>query len=209
VTIRVFIADDHQVVREGLVALIGTASDMVVVGDASTGEDALTQVCALEPDVVLVDIRLPDMNGIDLIRHLRTTCPAAQPIVLTIYDTNDVIFEALHAGARGYFLKDVKAEELLASIRAVHDGERRISAALMDRVLAVMDGQSDEASRMLDPEDIVILRALAMGKTNHQIATEQYVSLPTIKRQLQRIFAKLDVHDRTQAVAEAARRQLL
>lgn len=208
-TIRVFIADDHQVVREGIASVLSTAGDMELVGAAATGEDALRQVPALDPDIVLVDIRLPDINGVQLIRRLRATCPRAHLVVLTVYDSDEVLFEALGAGARGYFLKDVRAEELLASIRAIRAGERRISGTLMDRMLATIETESRAGDRMLDAGEIDILRALATGSTNHQIAAERYLSLPTFKRQLRRIFDKLGVNDRTQAVAEAARRQLL
>lgn len=208
-TIRVFVADDHEVVREGIASLLSTAGDMDLVGMAATGEEAIRLVPGAEADVVLVDIRLPDMNGVELIRALRSAFPSASPIVLTVYDSDDVLFEALDAGARGYFLKDVKAEDLLASIRAVHAGERRISGALLDRVLSSIAGDARSPEGLLDADEIAILRALAAGRTNHEIAAERFVSLPTLKRRLRRIFDKLGVDDRTQAVAAAAKRQLL
>jgi len=209
VTIRIFVADDHQVVRDGIISLLETAGDMTVVGTGSTGADALQQVPSLDPDVVLVDIRLPDMNGVELVRRLRVASPRATLIVLTVYDDDEVLLAALDAGARGYFLKDIRGDELIASIRAVHAGDRRISGILLDHVLELLARVPDSDTPTLDLEDIQIVRGLAEGKTNPESAAEQYMSLPTLKRRLRRIFAKLGAKDRTQAVAEAARRNLL
>jgi DNA-binding NarL/FixJ family response regulator len=126
--------------------------------------------------------------------------------VLSVYDSDELLFGALDAGADGYFTKEIRGEELLAGIRAVYAGERRVSESLMSRVL---QGLSTTPERALNAEDVALLRALAAGKTNTQIALERYMSLPTLKRRLRRIFLKLGVQDRTQAVAEAARRHML
>ena len=207
--IRVLVVDDHPIVRQGVRSLLATYTDIQIVAEAATPAAALAAARQFQPDVVLLDIRLPGMTGIEVSRKLAQDAPAARVIMLTNYDDDDYLIGALAAGAHGYLLKSVSDELLVWTIRAVHRGQRLISPELMDRVL----GQFAEFRRLqlqrdldLDDEEVRVLRLVAGGASNGAIGTELNWSQSSVKRKVQHIFYKLGVTTRAQAAAEAVRR---
>jgi DNA-binding NarL/FixJ family response regulator len=210
--IRVLIVDDHLVVRRGLRSMLADAEHVQVVGEASDGSEAIEQVIALRPDVVLLDIKMPGMDGLRLIRCLRQEHPELKVVILTIYDDEQILLEAFRAGAHGYLLKNVSREELLEVLRIVSQGKRMLSEELMDNVLRQFGDLAQEQARRqfgLSDTEIDILRMVADGTTNREIAERMYLSEATVKRKLSDVYRKLDVLDRAQAVAVATRHGLL
>jgi two-component system NarL family response regulator len=201
--IRVAIADDHSVVREGLAAMIGRERDMRVVAEAKNGREAVQQWLTHQPDVLLVDLRMPELDGVATIREIRTANPAARIVVLTTFDSDENIYRGISAGAKGFLLKDVPPDELLKCIRSVHRGESffpsSVAAKLAERVSGVelTDRESD------------ILRQLATGMSNKEIGSHYFISEGTVKSHLKNIFTKLNVLSRSEAIAAAARRGLV
>ncbi len=202
-SIRVLIADDHPVVRRGLTALIEGWKDMKLVGEASTGKEAVDLYRRLRPDVTLLDLRMPEMDGIAAIKVIRAQDAAVRIIVLTIYDDDEDIYRALQAGAAAYLLKDASPEELAETVRAVHAGQMRIPPAVAAK-LAQRLRESGLTARELE-----ILRLLAAGKSNKEIATTLGLSGNTVKVHITHLFSKLGVSDRTQAVTSALKRGLV
>jgi len=200
---RIMIADDHPVVREGFAAMIGTEPDMTVVAQARSGEEAVDLFRRVRPDVTLMDLRMPGMGGVDAIRAIRREFPDSRLIVLTTYDGDEDIYRALEAGAQAYLLKDMLCDEILAAIRAVHAGQRRIPAAvgtrLAERLTAL--GLSEREQRVLD--------LVATGKSNKEIAAALEITEATVKGHMTNVLGKLGVTDRTQAVITALRRGLV
>jgi DNA-binding NarL/FixJ family response regulator len=203
VTIRIMVVDDHPVVREGFVGMIATEPDMELVAEASTGEEAQRLFRRHEPDVTLMDLRMPGINGVEAIRAIRREFPGSRFIVLTTYDGDEDIYRALQAGAQAYLLKDMLCEEILAAIRAVHAGQRRIPAAVGTRLADRMTGME------LSPRELEVLQRVAEGKSNKEIAAALEVTEATVKGHLTNILGKLGVTDRTQAVIAALRRGLV
>jgi DNA-binding NarL/FixJ family response regulator len=201
--IRIMIADDHPVVREGFAAMIETEPDMAVVGQARSGEEALELFRRERPDVTLMDLRMPGMGGVDAIRALRREFPASRLIVLTTYDGDEDIYRAIEAGAQAYLLKDMLCDEILAAIRAVHAGQRRIPAAVGTRLAERMAGMS------LSGREQHVLELVATGKSNKEIAAGLQITEATVKGHMTNILGKLGVTDRTQAVITAIRRGLV
>ncbi|MBS1227761.1 MAG: transcriptional regulator, LuxR family [Proteobacteria bacterium] len=201
--IRVLIADDHVTVREGLAAMIGRQADMAVVGEAATGRQAVELWFSLRPDIVLLDLRMPELDGVGAIGEIRQRDAAARIIVLTTFDTDSDIANAIRAGARGYLLKDSQREELLDSIRRVHAGETSISPSLVAKLAAGI------SSETLTGRELDVLILLAHGKSNKEIGANLYISETTVKSHLRNIFAKLDVLSRTEAITVACRRGLV
>jgi DNA-binding NarL/FixJ family response regulator len=201
--IRVLIADDHVTVREGLGAIIGRQPDMTVVGEAATGRDAVELWLECRPDVALLDLRMPNLDGVGAINEIRGHDASARFIVLTTFDTDDEISRAIKAGARGYLLKDAQREELLDAIRKVYAGETSISPSLVAKLAA---GMSSEA---LTARELEVLTLLARGNSNKDIGASLYISETTVKSHLRSIFSKLDVLSRTEAVTVASRRGLV
>lgn len=201
--IRVLLVDDHPVVREGLAAIIERQPDFVLAGEAADGGGAIAQYERLHPDVVLMDLRLPNVSGEAAIREIRRLDPAARIIALTGLDSDGAVFSALQAGACGYLLKDAPREELVEGIRAAHAGLR---------VLAVGVGQR-LAERMSRPElterELEVLQLMTSGLTNREIAVRFRITEGTVKSHINRILAKLEADDRTQAVTTALRRGLV
>ena len=201
--IRVLLADDHQVVLEGLGAMIGRQSDMTVVGEANNGLEAVELWRAHRPDVALVDLRMPVLDGVGVVTEIRLMDPAARVVILTTYDTEEDIYQGIRAGARGYLLKDARRNEVLDAIRRVHAGETLLSpnvtAKLAQRV-------TDEA---LTDRERAVLTLLSAGKSNRDIASEIHIEESTVKSHLKSIFTKLHVVSRTEAVSVAMRRGLL
>jgi DNA-binding NarL/FixJ family response regulator len=204
--IRLLIADDHPVVRDGLRAMLATQPDMELVGEAATGTEAVTQARALRPDVVLMDLQMPDLDGPGAIATLREQAPEVRVLVLTTYGTDADITRAVDAGATGYLLKDAPREQLFGAIRAAAKGESVLSPSVATRVLGRMRAPAEEA---LSPRELEILQAVARGLSNKDIGRQLYVSEATVKTHLLRVFGKLGVDDRTAAVTVALERGII
>lgn len=210
--IHVLLVDDHPVVRQGLRGMLATTPDMEVVGEASDGASAVEQIAALRPDVVLLDIRMPGANGIEVTRQARRASPEAKILILTTYDEDEYVLGALQAGAQGYLLKTASREQLISAIRTAHQGQYLLSPPLMKGVLQRADTVEHgrpEAGVHLAALDVQILRLVAEGVTNREIGERLGYSEIAIKRKMQTICARLNVANRAQAVAEAVRRGLL
>jgi NarL family two-component system response regulator LiaR len=210
--IRVLIVDDHPVVRHGLKNMLNSVKDIEVVGEAETSEQALEQVSQLLPDVVLLDIRMPGASGLRVVQSLQRAHPKTKIIILTSYDNDEHLFEALRAGAHGYLLKSVAHEKLTGAIRSVHSGERLLSPDLVGRVLEEFQSLAQQRvseEHRLERDEVQILRLIAAGHTNRDIAEELYWSEVTVKRKVADIFAKLDVGSRTEAVAKALKKGII
>jgi two-component system NarL family response regulator len=201
--IRVLVADDHAVVLEGLVAIIGRQSDMTVVAEATNGREAVDLWLKHRPDVTLLDLRMPALDGVGAIKEIRRLENSARVIVLTTFDTDTDISTAVTAGAKGYLLKDAPREELLACIRRVHSGESVIPPSLLTKLTTSLSSES------LTGRELEVLSLLARGKSNKEIAAILSISETTVKAHLRSIFVKLNVLSRTEAIATANRRGLV
>jgi DNA-binding NarL/FixJ family response regulator len=206
--IRVLIADDQAMVREGFGALLGAQPDMVVVGDASDGADAVTRCRDLAPDVVLMDIRMPVMDGLEATRRL--TSPAGPKVlILTTFDLDDYVYEALRSGASGFLLKDAPAADLINAVRVVAAGEALLAPSVTRRLIAEFanrpnhDRPRPTALNALTPRETDVLRLIARGRSNQEIADDLVVAEQTVKTHIGRILAKLNLRDRAQAVVFA------
>lgn len=198
--IRVLVADDHPIVRAGLVALVNDHPRMRLIAEAATGAQAVSLALSHRPDVILMDLRMPELDGVAAIRSIRSTWPEARVIVLTTYDGDEDIYQALLAGAMAYLLKDASRADLLEAIEAVHRGEKRIPAEVGARLAGRVTGQE------LTPRELDVLRAIVDGRSNKEIAHALSLSEGTVKFHVNNILAKLGVSDRTQAATEALRR---
>jgi DNA-binding NarL/FixJ family response regulator len=210
--IRLLVVDDHHVVRSGLRSMLAGAEDVEIVGEASNAREAKELVNSLRPHILLLDIRMPGMDGLRLLPCLKREHPDLKVIILTIYDEEQFLLEAFRAGADGYLLKNAGREDLLKALRTVYQGHRMMSQELMDSVLKQFgDLAQKEAFHQfnLTPTEIELLRMVAGGATNRQIAEHLYWSEATVKRKLSDAFRKLDVCDRAQAIAVAMRHGLL
>ncbi len=201
--IRVLVIEDHNVVREGLVALLRVAEGLDVVGEAADGVEAITQFRKHQPDITLVDLRLPRMSGVDVIERIRMETPHARFIVLTTYDGDEDIYRALKAGARAYLLKGMTSEELINTIRAVHAGKSYIPPAIAERLAERMGAQD------LTQREFEVLEHIVQGKSNKEIAAELEVSEATVKTHINSLLGKLGVTDRTQAATAAIQRGMV
>jgi two-component system, NarL family, response regulator len=199
-SIRVLIADDHPIVRNGLVRMVELSDGMEVIAEAETGTEAVELFRQHQPDVTLMDLRMPEMNGVEAILAIREEFPTASIAILTTYDTDEDIFRGLQAGAKGYLLKDSKMVELIEAIRTLHAGQRYIPAAVGAKL----------AERMTQPQlsdrELEVLRLMSAGKTNQDICADLYISESTVKFHINNIFSKLGVSDRTQAIVIAIQR---
>jgi DNA-binding NarL/FixJ family response regulator len=205
-TIRILLVDDHQVVREGLRRMLELEPDFDVVGDAGTAKDALDQVESLSPEVILMDIKMPGIDGIELTRQIKGKSPAVNVIMLTLYD--EYLSQAIEAGAKGYLVKDINREELLKAIRAVHEGRSPISLSLTHDQLVKLTAPDSPQTKLSDRES-TILRLIADGVTTEGIAHQLFLSDASVKRSVRFIFDKLEVHNRSEAVAEAYKKGLI
>lgn len=205
-TISIFLVDDHQVVREGLRRMLELEPDFEVVGEAGTAKDALEQVETLSPEVILMDIKMPGTDGIELTRQIKRNSPATNVIMLTLYD--EYLSQAIEAGAKGYLVKDINREELLKAIRAIHEGRSPINLSLTQDQLAKLTAPDSQQSKLSDRE-LTILRLIADGVTTEGITHQLFLSEASVKRSVRFIFDKLGVHNRSEAVAEAYKRRLI
>ncbi|RKT55234.1 LuxR family two component transcriptional regulator [Saccharothrix australiensis] len=201
--IRVLVADDHPVVRHGLRGMIEAEDDLEVVGEAASGAEAVAVVDARAPDVVLMDLRMPDGDGLWATGRVRTGHPACRVLVLTTYDTDTDITRAIEAGASGYLLKDCSQGELVDAVRAVHAGHTPLTPSV---ATALANRMRTPAHARLSEREVQILRLVAKGLSNADIGRELHIGAATVKSHLLRTFAKLGVNDRTAAVAAAVRR---
>ncbi len=206
--IRVLLADDQRVVREGLSMLVGLLPGIEVVGTAADGEEAVRLAIARAPDVVLMDLRMPRVDGIEATRRLAAERPSARVIALTTFADEPTVLAALRAGARGYLTKDAGAEEIDRAIRAVARGEAALDAAVQHHVIAAAVSEGAGAAELPDgltPREAEVLALIADGLTNGEIAEQLVVSQATVKSHVNHLFAKAGVRDRAQAVAYAYR----
>jgi two-component system NarL family response regulator len=201
--IRILIADDHTVVREGLVALIKRKSDMVIVAGANNGREAVDLWKKYRPDVTLLDIRMPELDGVGAIKEIREIDPNAYIVVLTTYDGDEDIYRAIKAGAKAYLLKDTARDGLVDCIRRVHAGETYLPPPLAAKLAERVSGAA------LSQREMEVLQRMAAGKSNKEIAAELFISDGTVKTHVRSIFTKLDVVSRTEAIATASRRGLI
>lgn len=207
--IRILLADDQALFREALRMLISSQSDLEVVGEASNGEEAINLAASFRPDVVLMDLQMPVLDGVAATRHLHSQQRDCRVIALTTFDSDDYVFECLRAGAVGYLLKDAPSENLFAAIRAAARGESFLQPSVTTRVLAEFTRLSDQPSTMtaliepLSDREGEILRLIAKGSTNREIADALFITEGTVKNHVTNILSKLDVRDRTQAALKA------
>jgi two-component system NarL family response regulator len=201
--IRILIADDHTVVREGLVSLVKRKSDMVVLAEASNGREAVDLWKQHHPDVTLLDLRMPEMDGVSAINKIRELDPNAHIVVLTTYDGDEDIYRAIKAGAKAYLLKDTARDALVDCVRKVYAGETYLPPPLAAKLAERISGSA------LTPREMEVLQRMAAGKSNKEIGGELFISEGTIKSHIKGIFTKLDVVSRTEAVATATRRGLI
>ncbi|BAC89624.1 response regulator transcription factor [Gloeobacter violaceus] len=202
-TIRILIADDHPVVRQGLAAMIDRQAAMRVVAEAADGREAVTRYREHLPDVALMDLRMPAMDGVEAIVAIRSEFPDSRIIVLTTYDTDEDIYRGLRAGAMAFLLKEAPTEELVEAIRAVHAGHKRIPQQVAAKL----------ANRLSNPEltarELEVLHLVVKGQTNKEIAASLFIGEGTVRAHMNNILAKMGAHDRTQAATLAIRRGLV
>ena len=205
-TIRVLIAEDQRIVREGIIALLEDEPEIEIAGEATNGQEAVDLVERLRPDVVLMDLQMPVMDGPEATRRIKARVPEARILVLTTYATDEFIFKALRAGAQGYLLKDTSADELLAAIAAIHAGQTQLASAVAARLVA---GVIEDQAEPLTPRELEVLTLMSHGRSNNEIARELHIAPRTTKVHVQNILGKLGATNRTEAVSIAARRKLI
>ncbi|MBD3924062.1 response regulator transcription factor [Nocardioides cavernae] len=206
-TIRVLVVDDQSMVRAGFHLLLADEPDIAVVAEASNGRDAVAQAARFRPDVILMDIRMPEMDGLEATRRILATDTAARVLVLTTFDLDDYVFEALRAGASGFVLKDDPPEQLLAAVRTIAAGEALLSPTVTRRVIrrfATVRRQSPPtAVEDLTPRELEVFRLITRGLSNAEIGAELFISDTTVKTHVTRLLQKLDLRDRAQAIVLA------
>ncbi len=206
--IKIVIVDDHEMVRNGLSVMMEREEDFTVVGEAQNGREAVEMVGTLHPDVVLMDLRMPEMDGVEAMRQIRAKHDDVKFLVLTTYDTDEYIFDAIGAGAKGYLLKDASREELFRAVRTVNRGESLIEPAVVSRVLDRLSELSHRAAQgpdhlALSEREVEVLQLMANGSANKQIASDLSITESTVKTHVANIFQKLEVSHRTEAVTKA------
>jgi DNA-binding NarL/FixJ family response regulator len=207
--ITVFIAEDHTLVREGTRQILEQQADLRVVGEAERGDDAVSQVVALRPDVALLDLRLPGLNGIAAAARIVADAPAVRVLLLSAYDDEDYVLAALRAGAAGYLLKTAPGRELVEAVRAAYAGETVLAPPLARKLAQYWQRAGRAGSTQLSPRELEVLRLLAGGCSNKDIAATLGISLRTVEGHLGNVFAKLGVGSRTEAVLYAVQHRLL
>jgi DNA-binding NarL/FixJ family response regulator len=206
-TIRILIADDHGVVREGLRAVLGSEIDMEVVSEAATGKEVVERAAELRPDVILMDIQMPELNGIEATRRILEANPDVGVVVLTMFEDDDSVFSVMRAGARGYVLKGAPPSEILKVVRAVAAGEAHFGPEIARRLMSFFSEPSPATAQDIFPElsarEVEILDLIAQGHTNAKIAARLYLSPKTVGNHISHIFTKLQVADRAHAIIRA------
>ena len=205
-SIRVLLVEDHVLVRDGLAALLDGIGGFDIVGEAGTGGEALKQAQLLRPDVVLMDVRLPDVDGVEATRRIRAALPGTAVLMLTMYDDDATVFAAMRAGAQGYLLKDAEPDDVAGGIRAVTSGQAIFGPGVAQRMLTFLSSAhptADYPFPQLTERERLILERLAAGRRTGEIATEMFLARKTVSNQLTSVFAKLGVADRAEAVVKA------
>jgi len=210
---RLVIADDHELIRAGLCAMLTGQRGLEVVGEAANGREALALCRRLQPDLALIDVRMPEMDGLATCRSIKQECPGTSVILITVYEKSEYLIEALKAGAAGFVLKDITQPELITSIRRVLRRESLLNSEVVVRLLGHLDGEASSREELLPKQlserEYEVLRLLAQGKTNPEIAQQLTISVGTVKIHVEHILAKLCVSDRTQAAVRAIELGLL
>jgi len=206
--ISVLIVDDHPVVRQGLRAFLELQADLEVVGEAADGVEALEKVGKLLPDVVLMDLVMPRMDGITAIRQIRALSPSTRILVLTSFSEDDKVFPAVKAGAHGYLMKDIRPVELAESIRSVYRGEPSLHSEIAKKLMDQLAQGKEETEEKLTPRETEVLSLIATGHSNKEIAAALYISEKTVKTHVSNILQKLHLADRTQAALYAVRQKI-
>jgi DNA-binding NarL/FixJ family response regulator len=208
--IKIFVVDDHPVVRAGLVMMLGTQADMEVVGEAGDGQEAVGKVGDLKPDVVLMDLEMPGLDGVQAIHGIHAKSADSRILVLTAYDTDERILQAVQAGARGYLLKGVPRDEIFQAVRIVHSGgsllQPAIATKLLNRVGDMLRGEREET---LTDREMQVLELMAKGYRNKEIAKDLFITERTVKFHANILFQKLNVESRTEAVSQAIQRAMV
>ncbi|MGW3965404.1 response regulator [Amycolatopsis sp. NPDC005003] len=207
-SVRVLVVDDQRLVREGIASLLDIQEGISVVGTAATGREAIERTLALGPDVVLMDVRMPEMDGVDAVAVLRRRAPGCRVVMLTTFDDEEYVVQALRAGAAGYLLKDLPAAELAESVRLAHAGVTQLDQAAARHVAAALSAHP-AAPEALTGRETEVLRMVATGATNREIASRLFLSEGTVKNHISRILGRLGLRDRTQAAVYARDRGLI
>lgn len=209
--IRFMIVDDQQIIREGLAGMLSREPDLELVGVAENGREAVDLAATAKPDLILMDLRMPVMGGAEAIREIRKSRPETRFIILTVYDTDEELFEALRAGAKAFLLKDVSRDELISVMRSVAAGKAHLqpelTSMLLDHLTELADGGQPAVT--ITPRERAVLQLLARGASNKEIGSELSISEHTVKSHVANIFAKLEARDRTEAVAKAIQKGLI
>jgi len=211
-SIRILVVDDQQLLREGIQILLDAEPDLEVVGLASDGVHAVEQAQKLSPDVVLMDIRMPRLDGVSATRELAAVVPEARVIILTTFDDDEYVFEGLKAGAHGYLLKDISSEEMAAAVRTVAAGGALMEPRITRKVVAEFSRLSESQPKLPEPlteREKEVLRALAQGCSNREIASQFHITEGTVKNHVSNLLGKLQASDRTQAVLKAQQLRLV
>lgn len=204
--IRILVADDHPVVRDGLIAILGTQPDFEVIGKAATGVEVIEQAVKLQPDVILLDLEMPEMDGVEALRRLRQINPRCRAIAFTAFDTDERIVGAVQAGAQGYMLKGAPREDIFNAVRVVHAGGSLLQPVVASKLLKQVSHPPPEA---LTPREQAVLQRLAQGLQNKEIAAELVITERTVKFYVSSILSKLGAGNRTEAVTLAVQRGLV
>lgn len=209
--IRYMIVDDQQIIREGISGMLKREADLELVAVAENGEEALRKAIDLQPDIILMDLRMPVMDGVEAIRRIRPECPQTKFIILTVYNNDEYIFEGIRAGARAYLMKDISQEELVQVIKAVHQGKAYLQPELTDKLIERISGMPEitPATVRFSDRELDVLRLLADGKSNKEIATLLLLSEHTVKTHVTNLFSKLEVNSRAEAVRKAIQKGLI
>lgn len=205
--IRLVIADDHTFYRQGVRAMLSGVPELEVIGEAATGDEAVAQVAVLQPEVILMDLKMPGMNGIEATRRILATSPHIKVLVVTMFEEDDSVFAAMRAGARGYVLKDADQDELVRAVTAISRGEAIFSPAIAERLIHYFAALPPTAAALAFPDltsrERDILHLIAQGASNAAIAQRLVLSLKTVQNHVSNIFSKLQVADRAQAIVRA------
>jgi DNA-binding NarL/FixJ family response regulator len=208
-TIGIVVVDDHPIVRDGLVAVLSTQPDFEVVGEASSGPEAIRCVNAVKADVILLDLEMPDMDGVETLQRLREIDPALRVIVFTAFDTDERIVKAVQAGAQGYLLKGVPRDEIFNAIRVVHAGGALLQPVVASKLLRQVTRDAQPEADTLTERELEVLRLMAQGQMNKEIAAALVISERTVKFHVSAILSKLGAGNRTEAVTLAAQQGLI